>query len=264
MLHSPEVATTSPTPRRIAALVLGVLLSLTTAIVSAQAAAAATVPVWTSLAHGASIAHRGGPCCAPENTMQAFRNAYAHGVPAIEYDVRILEDGYLGVIHDSTVDRTTSGTGPVTSFTRAEFKALGLPTYGDVLGEFGNKTLMIIEPKVAGTTDVIKAMDGLRARGVAKTSVVISSFERADLVAAEARGYATMWLDFSVAAVAAGHGEWIAPRQTAVTSTLVRDAHARHLRVAPWTITTAAQDSAMLAKGVDAVISDRPRELAAG
>jgi glycerophosphoryl diester phosphodiesterase len=193
--------------------------------------------------------------------MQAFRNAYSHGVPAIEFDVRILGDGTLAVIHDSTVDRTTAATGPVTSYTAAQWRGLGLPLYRDVLREFGGKMLLLVEPKVPGAARRI--MDGITAYGIPKSTVVINSFTRDDLVRAELRGYATMWLNFSVADVAAGHGEWVAPRQDRLTVAVVADAHRRGLRVAPWTITTSAQNAAVLAKGVDAVISDRPSQLVA-
>src|SRR4051794_30959045 len=177
---------------------------------AAPMAAAVAAPApgsWVSLARGSAIAHRGGPCCAPENTMQAFRNSYSHGVPAIEFDVRILGDGTLAVIHDSTVDRTTAARGPVAGYTAAQWRGPGLPLYRDVLREFGGKMLLLIEPKVPDAARRI--MDGITAYGIPKSTVVINSFTRDDLVRAELRGYATMWLDFSVAEVAAGHGEWV-------------------------------------------------------
>jgi glycerophosphoryl diester phosphodiesterase len=255
---------------RIAGCVLAALFTVVplsgTASTASAAGPAPTVvvdlaaPSWATLARGSAIAHRGGPCCAPENTMQAFRNAYGNGVPAIEFDVRILGDGTLAVIHDATVDRTTAATGSVTGFTAAEWRALGLPLYRDVLREFGGKVLLLIEPKVPGAARGI--MDGITAYGIPKSTVVINSFQRDDLVRAESRGFWTMWLNFSVADVVAGRGEWVGPRQDRLTTAMVADAHRRGLRVAPWTITTAAQTSAVLAKGVDAVITDRPPQLA--
>jgi glycerophosphoryl diester phosphodiesterase len=175
--------------------------------------------------------------------------------------VRILGDGTLAVIHDATVDRTTGATGAVTGYTAAQWRALGLPLFRDVLREFGNRTLLLIEPKVPGAARGI--MDGITAYGIRKSTVMISSFVRDDLVRAEMRGYATMWLNFPVADVTAGRGEWIAPRQDRLTSTLVAAAHARGLRVAPWTIATTAQHAAVIARGVDAVITDRPPEMTA-
>jgi glycerophosphoryl diester phosphodiesterase len=248
------------------AVVIGILATLLELLsplptFASEPASAAVVPTWATLPRGSSIAHRGGPCCAPENTMEAFRKAYAAGVPAIEFDVRVLGDGTQVVIHDATVDRTTGATGAVTSFTLARWRALGLPTYADVLREFGNRMVLLVEPKVDG--GVLRVMDGLRAYGVAKSSVVINSFIRDDLVRAEARGYATMWLTGTVAQAAAGHAEWFAPRQDTLTKAMVADAHRRGMRVATWTVQTSAQETAARAKGVDALITDRPRELVA-
>jgi len=243
--------------------VLAVLIGLLSplgAMAPAPASAALAAPSWATLPRGSSIAHRGGPCCAPENTMQAFRNAYDSGVPAIEFDVRILRDGTQVVIHDPTVDRTTDATGLVSSYTSAQWRALGLPFLSDVLREFGNRMLLLVEPKVAG--GVVRVMDGLRAYGIAKSSVVVNSFVHDDLVRAEARGYATMWLDGTVAQAAAAHADWYSPRQDRLTSAIAADAHRRGMRVATLTITTSAQEAAALSKGVDAVITDRPREMA--
>ena len=60
-------------------------------------------------------AHRGFSGKFPENTMPAFEAAYNLGVDFIEFDVRESADGVLVVLHDSTVDRTTNGSGEVKS-----------------------------------------------------------------------------------------------------------------------------------------------------
>ncbi len=87
-----------------------------------------------------AIAHRGGIVPGiPENTLAAFRQAIADGAHAIEIDLRGTKDGAVVVMHDETVDRTTSGRGRVSDLTLAELKALDagngerIPTYEDVL-----------------------------------------------------------------------------------------------------------------------------------
>jgi len=69
-------------------------------------------------------AHRGASAYAPENTLEAFQLAIDMGADGIELDVHLSKDDQLVVIHDSTVDRTTNGTGRVQDFTVAELKAL--------------------------------------------------------------------------------------------------------------------------------------------
>lgn len=74
------------------------------------------------------VAHRGGAHHAPENTMVAFRKAVAMGADVVEFDVRLTADNRLVLMHDTTVDRTTNGTGFVRDLTLAELRALDAGT----------------------------------------------------------------------------------------------------------------------------------------
>src|SRR3954454_20728521 len=58
------------------------------------------------------IAHRGAGKLAPENTLAAFRLGAAYGYRAFECDVKLSADGVPFLLHDATLDRTTSGAGP--------------------------------------------------------------------------------------------------------------------------------------------------------
>ncbi len=57
------------------------------------------------------IAHRGAGKLAPENTLAAFRLGAAHGYRAFECDVKLSADGVPFLLHDATLERTTSGQG---------------------------------------------------------------------------------------------------------------------------------------------------------
>ena len=57
------------------------------------------------------IAHRGAGKLAPENTLAAFRVGAAYGYRAFECDVKLSADGVPFLLHDSTLERTTSGLG---------------------------------------------------------------------------------------------------------------------------------------------------------
>ena len=59
------------------------------------------------------IAHRGFSAIAPENTLASFRAALELAGDGIEFDVRFSRDLEVMVIHDSEVNRTTSGKGGV-------------------------------------------------------------------------------------------------------------------------------------------------------
>jgi len=70
------------------------------------------------------IAHRGAPVCAPENSLQAFIAARNAGAAWIETDVKLTADGIPVLIHDDTLDRTTSGKGPVAEMAWTEMQKL--------------------------------------------------------------------------------------------------------------------------------------------
>jgi len=70
------------------------------------------------------IAHRGNLVACPENTLAAFRQAIADGADILETDLHLTADGVFVCIHDSTVDRTTDGSGAVAEMTLAQIKRL--------------------------------------------------------------------------------------------------------------------------------------------
>ena len=72
----------------------------------------------------ANVAHRGASGNYPENTLLAFQKALEIGVDEIELDLYLTKDDHLIIMHDSTVDRTTDGTGAISDLTLAEVKAL--------------------------------------------------------------------------------------------------------------------------------------------
>lgn len=84
-------------------------------------------------------AHRGGGgelgALAPEDTLSGFRAGIAIGVEYVETDPRPSADGVLVNLHDSTVDRTTDGTGDASAMTLAELQALHIDAR-DLDGDF--------------------------------------------------------------------------------------------------------------------------------
>ncbi|WP_205503756.1 glycerophosphodiester phosphodiesterase family protein [Rufibacter psychrotolerans] len=72
------------------------------------------------------VAHRGDWRNAPENSLQAIKNAMAMGVDVVEIDIQRTKDGHLVLMHDKTIDRTTTGQGRVEDHTLAELRQLYL------------------------------------------------------------------------------------------------------------------------------------------
>ncbi|HCZ9045286.1 TPA: phage tail protein [Vibrio alginolyticus] len=77
------------------------------------------------------IAHRGASRGAPENTLPAYDLAGELGFWGAECDIQLTQDEHWILMHDGTVDRTTDGSGSVSSLTLAEIKALDAGSWFD-------------------------------------------------------------------------------------------------------------------------------------
>lgn len=128
------------------------------------------------------IGHRGAAGLAPENTLPSFRRAYACGVSAVELDVYVVE-GELVVIHDATLQRTTSGNGPVMGLTLAALRALDagdgwpVPLLSEVIAELPDGVGLNVELKGPGTA-APAAAELARHPGL---DALVSSFAHSEL-----------------------------------------------------------------------------------
>lgn len=160
-----------------------------------------TIPFDIGPARTEIQAHRGASAAAPENTISAFRAAAEQGACWVELDVALLADDTLVVIHDDSVDRTTSGSGSLGALRREELAGLDagswfdarfagerLPTLAetiDVLGELGlNANVEIKQHKHHRSLDqLVHAVQADIARRSPTTNIMISSFDPAALKA---------------------------------------------------------------------------------
>lgn len=121
--------------------------------------------------------HRGAMAVEPENTMRSFRSAQQLGVDALELDVHLSRDGELVVIHDSTLDRTTSGKGSVAGTELAQIRSLDagqgeqVPILSEVWHEFPDLGLQIEVKAAEATTAVLEL---IRAQPRPGTTVIAS------------------------------------------------------------------------------------------
>ena len=72
------------------------------------------------------IAHRGNWRNAPENSLQGYKQCIDGGIDGIEIDVQMTKDSVIVIMHDDTLDRTTTGTGLVSNYTLEQIKNLKL------------------------------------------------------------------------------------------------------------------------------------------
>jgi len=113
------------------------------------------LPLWKHLRFPAHGCHRGGGShFGPENTLYNYIRCVSElKTEVLEMDLRLSKDGHVVLLHDKSVDRTTNGTGNVTSFTLQELKLLDaawaypelrgkgitIPTLSEVLHTFAIK-----------------------------------------------------------------------------------------------------------------------------
>ncbi len=126
------------------------------------------------------MAHRGGAGHRPENTLVAIEYGLNLGVDVIEVDVRCSNDEVLVLLHDDSLDRTTSGVGPVNgrparalarfdagSHFAPEFADQGIPTLEAAIDLVGDRAQWDFDLKdrnaVGPLTQLIERL-GLRRR----------------------------------------------------------------------------------------------------
>lgn len=219
---------------------------------------------------------------APENTLPAFRLAHELGADGIELDVQLTSDGRVVVLHDETLDRTTSGWGPVVHRTLDEVHALDasygmsgfadahVPTLEEVLEVIGPTGMTInielknsVEPYPGLEQAVLALVD---AAGLAE-QVVYSTFNHISATAI-ARStqpsrvgllfedvLAEPWHYADHLAARALHPNW--KYVSYVPETIAR-CHDLGLAVNVWTVDDPTVARTMADLGADALITNRP------
>jgi glycerophosphoryl diester phosphodiesterase len=148
------------------------------------------------------FAHRGAGKLAPENTLAAFRLGASHGFHAFECDVKLSADGVPFLLHDATLERTTSGAGPADALPWAALASLDAGSWhgeafaGEPIPSFeaiakfciasGYALNVEIKPVPGRETETGRVVAASAARWWANESVppLLSSFQPAALAAA--------------------------------------------------------------------------------
>ncbi|MFC7792535.1 glycerophosphodiester phosphodiesterase [Streptomyces cinereoruber] len=230
------------------------------------------------------FAHRGASSAAPENTLVADEVARRGGAKWIENDVQPSKDGVPYVLHDTTVDRTTDGTGAVRSLTSAQLDALDAgswfaPAYAGAriptlaaqladLRERGGNLLLEIKGRHT-RAEVARIVQEVRDQGMT-ARVFVQSFDAASLrytreLAPELPlGLLRVALDADPVAVAKEldlNAYNVSHVALAERPGVVDELHAAGVAVNVWTVDTPARWKDMDDLGVDGIITNRPAEL---
>jgi glycerophosphoryl diester phosphodiesterase len=110
-------------------------------------------------------AHRGDWRNAPENSMKALLNSIEKGFDIMELDVKMTRDSQMVVMHDQTIDRSTSGKGKVSDYTLADLRQFRLKNGLGRATNHGIPTLkeMMLAAKGKIIINVDKGNDHLKA-----------------------------------------------------------------------------------------------------
>lgn len=237
------------------------------------------------------FAHRGGSALRPENTVAAFDHGLSLGADGLELDVHLSKDGVVVVHHDATLERTTSGRGPIAACTAGELAGLdaaarfgapgfpfrgqgyGIPMFADVLRRYRGipiiVELKVNEPELAHRViDLIRKADALDRVSLGSFGTRVLRAARAyepRILTGSSREETRLALYRSWCRIPVSRPPFDAyqvpersGRTRVVSPRFVRDAHAAGVAVQVWTVDDAADMKRLLDWGVDGIISDRP------
>ncbi len=210
--------------------------------------------------------------------MPSFKLAIEAGVDGVELDVHMTKDGELIVIHDDTLDRTTTGSGYVKDHSISELRNLDagvkfgsewrgvkIPTLNEVLREFGNKTSFIIELKHG--SDVYpgieeKVLSLIRKYNV-RAKIVSFDFDALERVrqlddSVELGlifiGKARWFID----AARKLKAQWLQAEYRLINESDIRITHEAGLKIGAWTVNDVDIAIKLTEMGVDEITTDNP------
>lgn len=227
------------------------------------------------------IAHRGAGRLAPENTLAAFRLGASHGYRAFECDAKLSADGVSFLLHDDTLERTTSGSGVAGERPWAELSKLDagswhsrryagepLPTL-EAIGRYcrrnGHALNIEIKPTPGQEAETGRVVAREAAIGWAGAAVppLLSSFKPEALEAALARApelprallldsLRAGWLDEArtLRCVA------VVTNFRVMEAQVIAELRAAGLRALVYTVNEAGDAQRLIALGIDGLITD--------
>lgn len=226
------------------------------------------------------FAHRGASALAPENTLAAFQKAVDLGCEWIETDLRLTSDGFPVLIHDETLERTTSGAGRVGDITLGRLLALDaggwfsrnfrgerVPSLEEALQWGRHRCSFNLEIKEEERIDQLvshlgrrfrkhQALDGIlfssfHAGALRRIRAAIPSARLGWLASKHTRGLSALNRAVGLAA--------LHPKERLVTRRLIRRCHRLGLATHVWVVNRPRRIREMEQLGVDGVMTDDPR-----
>jgi glycerophosphoryl diester phosphodiesterase len=221
------------------------------------------------------IAHRGASADAPENTLAAMELAIAEGADWVELDVQETRDGEVVVIHDSDLKKI-GGTGlkvfesslaelqsvDIGSWKDPSFSDQRVPTLQQVLALCKDRINIVIELKYYGKEErleerVVKLVEDAGMQD----QIVVMSLNYPGIQ--KMKSLRPDWKVGLLASVAIGditrlEADFFAINATFANRAFIKHAHKQNQKVLVWTVNDPISMSAMMSKGADGIITDKP------
>lgn len=231
-----------------------------------------------------NFAHRGASGYCPENTLAAFLKAVQLGATGIETDVQMTKDGCLVLIHDETLNRTTTGQGWIKDSTLKELKQLDAGSWFhsqyageeipllDELMQLAKDHSIILNLELKNSIVSYHGMEQKILDCIQKyrmeSQVILSSFNHFSLYRCKqiCRNVSTGLLYKEKKSEAWDYYEKIGinalhPYKGSVSEAFVEQAHAHDLKVYPWTVNKVSEMKQIISLSADGLITDYPDRL---
>ena len=226
------------------------------------------------------FAHRGYSGKYPENTMIAFKKALECGVDGIELDVQLTKDGEVVIIHDETIDRTTTGKGFVIDYTYEElekfdasfkFKDLGfnkIPTlreYFQLVKDYDIVTNVELKTGINEYLGIEEKVWELIKEYNLEKKVIISSFNhfsvmRMKKIAPQLK-YGFLSEDWIIDAGKYTHSHGVQcyhPRFNNLVPDVIKELKKYNLEINTWTVNLEEDMRYLYSNNIDVIITNYP------
>ncbi len=212
------------------------------------------------------IGHRGARAVEPENTFRAIREGMKCA-DYVEIDVRLSKDRVPVIIHDATLNRTTDGTGPVSSYTVRELRKFDagkgekIPALEEVCLLVTGRCGLFCEIKEQGSEEeVCRVLSRAGPKNVYIVSFHPASLRTAQALLPSARtGLIISGTVDNLPELAVNLGvHAVLLKWNLVNPDLVLACHDRNLEVISWTLDTPAEFGEAGTLGIDGLATDDP------
>ena len=221
------------------------------------------------------IGHRGMPSIAQENTIKGSIAAVSHGANIVENDVYLTKDGVVVVMHDSTLDRTTNGSGKVEDLTYAQISQYKvdslagvasepIPTLEDYMKEFKGKDVIIYIEIKSNKPEIVPAIKALidKYDFYSQACVIAFSEEQVQLVRKTIPQISCGFLSSSLSSLQGisssvyEYSSTFNPNQSLINKELLRDLYHRGISVWPYTINDNTKFDEFFLMGVSGITTN--------